>query len=118
MSRRPPVGPIVFAQLITRFDRNGSRDIGLPLIRQVRRHIAREMRTAGARGSLVWRLSRTPSGLTVTSYWHPERNELVRLAAAPRRLRQEAALSSGPRTNRRRLGRIAFEDLRRPRAYA
>lgn len=64
MPRSPTVAEesIVCTQLITRFDRNADRPITLAVLRQVRRHIARDMGAAGADGSSVWRLTRTPSG--------------------------------------------------------
>src|SRR6185369_10876664 len=99
---------IVCKQLVTRFDRNREREIGLPLLRRVRSNIRRDMRAAGAQGSMVWRLARTPSGITVTALWHPRREEMIELARPERTERQEIrrqAARSGI-VNRRRLGSV------------
>jgi hypothetical protein len=99
---------IVCKQLVTRFDRNREREIGLPLLRRVRSNIRRDMRAAGAQGSMVWRLARTPSGITVTALWHPRREEMIELARPERTERQEIrrqAARSGI-VNRRRLGGV------------
>lgn len=99
---------ITCTQLVTRFDRNGEREIGLSLLRRVRAGIRRDMRAAGARGSMVWRLARTPSGITVTAIWHPDRSRKVAIARVPRALRQERrrrAAAAGIE-NRRRVGHL------------
>jgi hypothetical protein len=99
---------IVCKQLVTRFDRNGEREIGLPLLRRVRSNIRRDMRSAGAHGSMVWRLARTPSGITVTALWHPRRDEMIALASPERTQRQEVRLDAARSgiVNRRRIGRL------------
>jgi hypothetical protein len=99
---------IVCKQLVTRFDRNREREIGLPLLRRVRSNIRRDMRAAGAQGSMVWRLARTPSGITVTALWHPRREDMIELAQPERIERQEnrrEAVRAGI-VNRRRLGSV------------
>jgi hypothetical protein len=99
---------IVCTQLVTRFDRNKEREIGLPLLRRVRSNIRRDMRAAGAQGSMVWRLARTPSGITVSALWHPRRDVMIELARPQRAERQELrrrAARSGI-LNRRRVGNM------------
>lgn len=100
--------PITCTQLVTRFDRNGERPITIDLLRRVRVHIRREMRAAGARGSMVWRLARTPGGITMTAIWHPRRERMIDLAARTRSDRRESrrqAAAAGI-ANRRRIGRL------------
>jgi hypothetical protein len=80
---------IVCTQLVTRFDRNSERSIGLPLLRRIRSQIRRDMRTAGAEGSMVWRLARTPSGITISALWHPRRDAMIDLARPMRSERQK-----------------------------
>jgi plasmid stabilization system protein ParE len=107
---------IACTQLVTRFDRNGERAIDLPLLRRVRRHITRDMRAAGARGSMVWRLARTPSGITVAAVWHPRRDQMIALAQAPRADRQQRrrlAARAGI-VNRRRVGHITVPNYTVP----
>jgi len=108
MARPTPSGSpdLSCTQLITRFDRNGERQITLELLRQVRRGVRRRMRAAGARGSMIWRLVRTPAGIIVTAFWHPRREAKMSIARAPRLQRQERrqrAERAGIE-NRRRLG--------------
>jgi hypothetical protein len=101
-----PTAPISCTQLVTRFDRNGERSIALPLLRQVRSLIRRDMRAAGARGSMVWRLARTPSGITMTAIWHVRRERMIQIAQPARTDRQERrrrAVAAGVQ-NRRRVG--------------
>lgn len=101
---------VTCTQLVTRFDRNGERHIGLALLRQVRGLILTDMRSAGAQGSIVWRLARTPSGITVTAIWHPRRDVMVELALPSRHARLEQrrlAIIAGI-VNRRRLGRFCI----------
>ncbi len=98
--------PVTCTQLVTRFDRNGERPIGLELLRGVRTHMSKDMRAAGARGSMVWRLARTPSGITMTAIWHARRERMIDLARPPRASRQERrrrAAAEGIQ-NRRRVG--------------
>jgi hypothetical protein len=98
--------PVTCTQLVTRFDRNGERPIDLELLRRVRTAIRRDMRAAGARGSMVWRLSRTPSGITMTAIWHARRDRMIALALPARSARQERrrrAAAAGIQ-NRRRVG--------------
>jgi hypothetical protein len=106
---RASASSISCTQLVTRFDRNGEREIGLTLLRRVRAGIRRDMRSAGAHGSMVWRLERTPSGITMTALWHPHREEMIDLALPARRDRQErrrqAAAAGIP--NRRRMGSLS-----------
>jgi hypothetical protein len=99
---------IVCKQLVTRFDRNREREIGLPLLRRVRANIRRDMRAAGAQGSMVWRLARTPSGITVTALWHPRREDMIELARPERTERQEIRRQAARAgiVNRRRLGGV------------
>jgi hypothetical protein len=103
---RASASSITCTQLVTRFDRNGEREIGLALLRRVRAGIRRDMRSAGARGSMVWRLSRTPSGITMTALWDPRRERMIEIASPVRQDRQEqrrrAAAAGIP--NRRRMG--------------
>jgi hypothetical protein len=110
---RPEASPIICTQLVTRFDRNGERPIGLALLRRVRAGVRRDMRSAGARGSMVWRLTRIPSGITVTAVWHPQRDEMIEMAQPVRRERQErrrrAAEAGIP--NRRRMGSFTVPNL-------
>src|SRR4051794_17598768 len=73
-------------QLVTRFDRNGERRIDLPLLRQVRVRIRRDMNEAGAHGTMIWRLARTPSGITITAVWHSRREKMIEMG---RRTREE-----------------------------
>lgn len=93
-------------QLITRFDRNNERPITLELLRRVRRGIRRRMVAAGAHGSMVWRLARTPAGITVAAFWHPRRDMKVSLAHPIRgqRLERRRTAERTGVTNRRRLG--------------
>jgi hypothetical protein len=102
---RASASSITCTQLVTRFDRNGERPIGLGLLRRVRAGIRRDMRAAGARGSFVWRLARTPSGITMTAIWHPRRDHMIEIAQPPRQARHEqrrrAAAAGIP--NRRRM---------------
>ena len=69
---------------------------------------------------MVWRLARTPSGMTVTAYWHPRRDTKVRLAAQIRQQRQTshrlAARDGIP--NRRRLGSQLAPRMGRPAVNA
>jgi hypothetical protein len=105
-------------QLISRFDRNGERRITLALLRQVRRQIRRDMRAAGARGPLAWRLARTPSGLTITAFWHPRLETKVALALAVRMDRRDRRRQAGSAAaiNRRRLGWRPFQSGATPAA--
>src|SRR3954468_23412308 len=80
---------VTCTQLIARFDRNGEREIDLVLLRRVRGQIRRDMRAAGARGSIVWRIARTPSGITLTALWHSRRERMIELALPVRTDRQE-----------------------------
>lgn len=104
----PAAGLIVCTQLVTRFDRNSERAIDLPLLRSVRQHIGREMRAAGAQGSMVWRLARTPSGITVSALWHPRRGAMIALGRPIRAGRQERrrVAAGGGIVNRRRMGTV------------
>jgi hypothetical protein len=109
--RQAPAGSanghmITCTQLVTRFDRNRERPIGLALLRRVRAQIRRDMRDAGARGSMVWRLARTPSGITITGFWHPLRQAMIELARPIRLERNErrARLAGAGVVNRRRTG--------------
>lgn len=106
---RGSTSSITCTQLVTRFDRNGERAINLSLLRRVRAGIRRDMRSAGAHGSMVWRLARTPGGITMSAIWHPRREEMIAIAQPARRDRQEqrrrAAAKGIP--NRRRMGRLA-----------
>jgi hypothetical protein len=98
---------ITCTQLVTRFDRNGERHIGMPLLRQVRGLIREDMQSEGADGSMVWRLARTPSGITVTAFWHARREVMIEMARPARRARLERrrlAIEAGV-ANRRRIGR-------------
>ena len=97
---------ITCTQLVTRFDRNRERPIGLPLLRRVRAQIGRDMRDAGAHGSIIWRLARTPSGITITGLWHPRRQAMIDLGQPVRLLRNErrARLAGAGVENRRRMG--------------
>jgi len=104
---------VTCTQLVTRFDRNGEREIDLALLRRVRTHIRRDMRAAGARGSMVWRLSRTPSGITMSAIWHPRRDRMITVASPTRDARQERrrqAAEAGVQ-NRRRVGRQTVPNL-------
>ena len=104
---------VTCTQLVTRFDRNGERHIGLALLRQVRRLIASDMRSAGAHGSMTWRLARTPSGITVTSIWHARREVMIELALPARRARleQRRLATAAGIANRRRLGRFCIPNV-------
>jgi hypothetical protein len=109
---RASASSITCTQLVTRFDRNGEREIGLALLRRVRAGIRRDMRSAGARGSMIWRLERTPSGITMTAVWHPRREEMIVLAQPVRRARQERrrrAAAAGI-ANRRRMGSFSVSN--------
>jgi hypothetical protein len=108
MSRRSSSSSstVTCTQLVTRFDRNGERPIGIELLRQVRSLIRRDMRAAGARGSMVWRLARTPSGITMTAIWNARRERMIELARPTRLERQDRrrrAAQAGV-VNRRRVG--------------
>ena len=97
---------LVSTQLVARFDRNGDRHIGLDLLRHVRRLIRDDMRDAGARGSMVWRLRRTRSGIMVTAMWHPRRDSMIEAGRPDRaaRLEQRRQAAGAGIHNRRRLG--------------
>src|SRR5438093_12949453 len=97
---------LVCTQLISRFDRNGERPITLKLLRSVRGTVRRRAREGGARGSIVWRLERTRAGITVSAFWHPDRDSRIKLALVPRQARIERfrAFARDPRGNRRRSG--------------
>src|SRR5206468_8712000 len=99
---------LVCTQLVSRFDRNGQRPITLKLLRSVRGTVRRRAGEGGARGTVVWRLERTRAGITVSAFWHPDRDARVRLALVPRQARIERyrAYALGPLDNRRRLGTI------------
>jgi hypothetical protein len=102
----PRTATLVSTQLVARFDRNGDRHIGLGLLRQVRRLIRDDLRDAGATGSVVWRLRRTPSGIMVTAMWHPRRDAMIEAARPARaaRLEQHRQAAKAGIVNRRRLG--------------
>jgi hypothetical protein len=104
---------VVCTQLVTRFDRNGERPIGLPLLRRIRAQIRRDMEAEGAEGSMVWRLARRPSGITISAMWHPRRDEMIELARPVRSQRQQrrtSAVHAGV-VNRRRMGSITVPHL-------
>ena len=103
---------VTCTQLISRFDRNGERHIGLPLLRQVRSTIRDDMRSEGARGSMVWRLVRTSSGITVTAVWHARRDQMIDVARGIRgeRLERRRVAAQAGIVNRRRLGRLCIQD--------
>ena len=107
-------------QLVTRFDRNGEREIGIALLRQMRLHIGREMRESGAKGSMVWRLTRTPSGITMTAFWHAKRERMIESALPirfERQQRRQRAAAAGIE-NRRRVGRLTVPHVRAVGAFS
>jgi hypothetical protein len=78
------------------------------------------MRAAGAHGSMVWRLARTPSGITVTAFWHPRREAMIELARPERTQRQEIRRQAARAgiVNRRRLGSVCVPHFVRARQMA
>jgi hypothetical protein len=55
---------------------------------------------------MVWRLARTPSGITMTAVWHPRRDAMITIAQPSRqaRLEQRRRAAAAGIPNRRRMG--------------